>query len=528
MSTGEKSRFKPSRETLKKATSATIRQASGVQRSGPGDWVGTAAADGKGHSPKAQVCLAGAQHKPLPALRRPLSLTNRIALLFAGVVVVVLAILGLAIDRAVDAHFRDMDRQVLAGKVELVRNLLAKARDHAALDALPQQLDDALVGHHGLSLAVLDAQERIWFASREGPLPASLIDQARRGPVALVTWREDGRRLRGMVTQVESTVALGGPYTVAVALDIRHHDHFMAGFRRSLVLAMLLAALITAALGWTVTRQGLKPLRQMGATALSIYAQRLDARLPEVGAPAELTELSAAFNQMFARLQESFQRLAYFAADLAHELRTPLSNLMTQTQVVLSQPRQAAAYREALESALEEYERLARMIDDMLLLAKADNRLLVPKAEMIDLGAAARRLAEFYEALAEEAGVEITVAGSAHVAGDRLMLERAIANLLSNAVRHTPHGGQIRIELDESDEAAMLAVVNPGPAIPPEHLPHLFERFYRADPGQRADDLHTGLGLAIVKSIAEAHGGGVQVASVPGTTRFELCLPKSA
>ncbi len=461
-------------------------------------------------------------------MSRPLSLTNRTALLFAAVVVVVLAILGLAIDRAVDAHFLDMDRQMLAGKVELVRNLLAKVTDRSALDALPQQLDDALVGHHGLSLAVLDAEGRIWFASRAGPFPAGLIAQARRGPAALVTWREDGHRLRGMVTQVQPQAVGGGPYTVAVAFDIRHHDHFMAGFRRSLILVMLIAALATATLGWAVTRQGLKPLRQMGSTALSISAQRLDARLSEVGAPAELVELAAAFNQMLARLEESFQRLAAFAADLAHELRTPLSNLMTQTQVVLAQPREAAAYRETLESALEEYERLARMIDDMLLLAKADNRLLVPQRETIDLGAAARRVAEFYEAVAAEAGVEVAVAGSAHVMGDQLMLERAIANLLANAVRHTPRGGRIVIELSESTDGATIAVVNPGPGIPEAHLPHVFERFYRVNPDQRADGAHTGLGLAIVRSIAEAHGGSVQVASVPGMTRFDLSLPKSA
>lgn len=456
-------------------------------------------------------------------MSRPLSLTNRIALLFAALIAVVLGVLGLALDRAVDAHFREMDRQMLAGKVELVRNLLLKADDQATLDALPQQLDDALVGHHGLALAVLDAEGRIWFASREGPFPAGLIAQARRAPVALTTWRENGHRLRGMVMQIEG--AGGGPYTVAVAYDIRHHDHFMADFRRSLILAMPLAALITAALGWTVTRQGLKPLTQMGATALSISAQRLDARLPEAGVPAELAALAAAFNQMFARLQDAFQRLADFAADLAHELRTPVSNLMTQTQVTLSQARAADAYREALESALEEYERLARMIDDILWLAKADNRLLVPQREAIDLAVAARRVAEFYEALADEAGVRITVTGSARYTGDRPMLERAIANLLANAIRHSPQGGTIRVEVGESAGEVVIAVANPGPAIPPEHLPRLFERFYRVPQAQRVDGAHTGLGLAIVKSIAEAHGGQVRVESVPGQTRFEVALP---
>ncbi len=456
---------------------------------------------------------------------KPLSLTDRIALLFALVVAAVLGLLGLVLDRAVDRHFRDMDRHLLAGKIELVGNLLAKARAAGTLDALPQQLDDALVGHHGLALAVLDGAGRIWFASRTETFPHPLLTMARRHERSLITWTADGRPYRGLAERVSDRATPGGPYTVAVALDIRHHAEFMALYRRTLALAMLLAAIVTAALGWAVTARALAPLRSMGATAASISASRLTARLPNEGLPPELAELAAAFNQMLDRLEDAFRRLADFSADLAHELRTPVSNLMTQTQVVLARSRDASAYREALESALEEYERLARMIEDMLFLAKADNRLIVPHRETVDLGLEARRLVEFYEALAEEAGVSLSVTGEARVAGDRLMLQRTLANLLGNAIRHTERGGAVQVRLDQSEGEVLVSVENPGPAIPTEHLPRLFERFYRVDPARQGSAEHTGLGLAIVKSIVEAHGGKVRVRSEPGLTRFEVHLP---
>ncbi len=457
---------------------------------------------------------------------RPLSLTQRVALLFAIVMALMLGLLGFALDRAVEAHFRDMDYHILAGKLELVNNLLAKARDRAAFDALPQQLDDALVGHPGLALAVLDGDGRIWFASTAETFPQPLLEAARRQERSLITWNAGERPYRGLAARAAAGMQQGGPYTVAVALDIRHHAEFMRQFRRSLVLAMLLAGTITAVLGWAVTARSLAPLRQIGATAASISASHLNARLPLAGLPPELAGLASAFNQMLDRLEDAFQRLADFSADIAHELRTPVSNLMTQAQVAISRSRDAQAYREVLESAVEEYERLARMIDDMLFLAKADNRLLVPRQEAVDLAQESRRLIEFHEAVAEEAGVQLVVSGAAEVVGDRLMLQRALANLINNAIRHTERGGVIQVHLAQSSGGVSIAIENPGPTIPAEHLPRLFDRFYRLDPARReGGSAHTGLGLAIVKSIVEAHGGKLNVSSAAGLTRFEIHLP---
>ena len=243
--------------------------------------------------------------------------------------------------------------------------------------------------------------------------------------------------------------------------------------------------------------------------------------------PPELIDLAIAFNDMLARLEGSFRRLSDFSSDLAHELRTPVSNLMTQTQVALSKTRSADQYREVLYSNLEEYERLARMIADMLFLAKADNGLIVPSSETVDLAAEVRDLFGFYEAFAEEQGVRLQLAGAGSISGDRLMMRRALSNLLSNALRHTARGGTVSVLIDQHKSGEIqLSVENPGEDIEPQHLPRLFDRFYRVDPSRhKARSDGAGLGLAITKSIVEAHQGTISVSSSNGLTFFAITFP---
>lgn len=454
---------------------------------------------------------------------RSLSLTARISLLFAGVVAVVLLGTGLLIARAVENHFAEEDRQEMQGKLELVRHLLDRVRTQADLDALTQELSDALVGHHGLSVAVIDNHGETWFATSGSTFPKYLVDTRATAPGSLRHWAADNTEYRGIATPV--TVA-GAPYTVVVAVDIMHHLVFMAEFRRILAGSMALAALATAALGWLATRRGLQPLRDIASTAAFISAERLSERLPESGVPGEIQSLVVAFNAMLGRLEDAFRRLSDFSSDIAHELRTPVSNLMTQTQVALAKTRTAEEYRDVLESGMEEYERLARMIGDMLFLAQADNHMVVPTQENINLDVEVARLFEFYEALAADRNIRLAASGRATVMGDRLMLQRAVSNLLSNALRYTPEGGMVTVSMTSDDHVCRLVVANPGPAIAPEHLTRLFDRFYRADPARReGNGEHTGLGLAITRSLVEAHGGSVQATSSDGTTRFEIVLP---
>ncbi|MBI5331398.1 MAG: heavy metal sensor histidine kinase [Betaproteobacteria bacterium] len=466
-----------------------------------------------------------------------LSLTARISLLFAAAAAAVLLLVGVFVARATERHFVEMDYHELGGKLDLVRNLLAQDGD------LTRRLDDALVGHHGLVLALAAADGAVLYASADLADPRALLAQA----PGRALWRVEGQALRGLLVRVEradnprrspaapgdgSHAAYAGSpgaagllqdYTVAIGLDISHHEEFMGRFRQGLGLAMGLAALAAAALGWAATRTGLTPLRRVTALAAGLSASRLGERLPQARAPAEIETLAAAFNAMLVRLEDGFRRLSEFSSDIAHELRTPLSNLMTQTQVALAHPRTPEEYRETLYSTLEECERLARMVTDMLFLAQADNGLIVPNREEVALAAEVDDLFEFFEPLASEAGVALVRQGAARVTGDRLMLRRALANLLANAIRHTPRGGAVGVVLEQG-EGVRVAVENPGEAIDPVHLPHLFERFYRADPARQRSSEGVGLGLAITRSSVEAHGGVITAASADGVTRFEIRL----
>ena len=235
-------------------------------------------------------------------------------------------------------------------------------------------------------------------------------------------------------------------------------------------------------LGWFVVRRGLLPLLAIKRQAAEITANRLHTRLPVEAIPRELADLADTLNGMLSRLEESFQRLSDFSSDLAHELRTPVSNLLTQTQVTLSKARSAEDYRDILASNAEEFERLSRTISDMLFLAKADNNQIIPNREAIDLAEEIGDLLEYYDVLAEEKSIDLSFSGAGQILGDRLMLRRAISNLLSNALRHTPNDGVVTVQIEERDDGLThIAVENTGNEIPAEHLPRLFDRFYRVD-----------------------------------------------
>ncbi|MBU1395292.1 MAG: heavy metal sensor histidine kinase [Gammaproteobacteria bacterium] len=462
---------------------------------------------------------------------KPLSLTARISLLFAVAASLVLLTTGYFLTQVVDAHFEEGDRHELNGKLELIQNLFKHATSQNDLDLLPQQLDDALVGHHGLAVAVTDATGEIWFASSGADFPQTLLNDCQAHPAGctagtLHQWTQSGISYRGMA--VSMTTGNGKPYTVAVALNIQHHIVFMDKFRSVLALAIALAALATAGLGWIATRWGLSPLRRVTHMVAGISAERLAERLPATGLPTELKPLATAFNAMLARLDDSFRRLSEFSSDIAHELRTPISNLMTQTQVALSSARSKDEYKEILYSSLEEYERMAQMVGDMLYLAQTDNRLLKPGVEKVNLANEIQDLFDYFEAWAEEHAVSLIQTGSATVSGDRLMLRRALSNLISNAIRHTPPGHTVRVFLGRNGDTVTVSVENPGTEIPVEHLPRLFDRFYRVDPSRQRKRDGAGLGLAIVKSIVDAHGGSITVTSGDQKTCFQITLPASA
>ena len=448
---------------------------------------------------------------------RRLSLGSRLALLFAGCTAVVSLLAGVLFSRASEAHFIELDQQLLDSRLAVLRSTLQGTRDPAGLALRQNRLEEELAHQADLTLRIQGPDGRIWF-DRAPQLHDTLpTDQG------LATLNHAGTDYRVLNAPLEPDLP-NGP-RLSLLLDITHHQHFLQRMQRLIWLTVGLSALATALLGAWAVRSGLRPLRQISSTARSISAHSLNARLPEAQLPAELAELAQAFNAMLGRLDDSFQRLSAFSADIAHELRTPLSNLLTHTQVTLTRPRALEDYREALHSNLEELQWMAQLVNDMLYLAKADHGLLMPTREPLELADEVDALLEYFAPLAEDAEVRLNREGQAQLAGDRGMLRRALSNLLDNALRYTPPGGEVRVRIEPLKSGLRLCVENSGEGIDAQQLPRLFDRFYRVDPARQESSEHAGLGLAITRSIIRAHGGQIHCESAQGWTRFIIELP---
>ncbi|KSJ23859.1 sensor histidine kinase [Pseudomonas aeruginosa] len=404
-----------------------------------------------------------------------MSLGVRLSLLFAACTAAVSLIAGLIFSRAIDEHFVELDHMAMSAKLAVFRDELRGLGSEQQMRRREAELLRELARHPDLGLRLNGPDGNLWFERLPQPAHPGLPANRELGAPL-----EPGNDASPRLT---------------VILDISHHQHFLQRMRQLIWLTMSLSALATALLGAWATGASLAPLRRMREVAARVSANSLTTRLDASRMPEELRGLAGELNAMLARLEEAFQRLSAFSADIAHELRTPLTSLLTQTQVVLSRPRSLEDYREALHGNLEELERLTAMVNDMLLLAKADHGLLAPSRQALDLGAEVDSLLEFYQP------------------------RRGLRNLLDNALRHTADGGEIRIRLGDR----RLSVENQGPAIPPERLPRLFDRFYRADPARReGQGEHAGLGLAICRSIVQAHGGEIRCESADGWTRFVI------
>lgn len=445
-----------------------------------------------------------------------ISLASRLALLFAGCTAVVSLLAGVLFNHASEAHFIELDQQLLDGKLIALRSTLQGADTPERFALRETTLREELNRQPDLALRITAGDQR-WFDGA----PSVALPQ---GP-GLHSVQNAGTDYR--VYNAPLIPGNADSPRLTLMLDITHHQHFLQRMQHLIWLTVGLSALATALLGAWAARSGLRPLRRMSEVASGVSAHSLTQRLPQEQMPVELAELAQSFNAMLGRLDDAFQRLSAFSADIAHELRTPLSNLLTQTQVILTQPRALEDYREALHSNLEELQWMAQLVNDMLYLAKADHGLLAPKRETLVLANEVDALLEFFAPLAEDVQVRLIREGGANTSGDRSMLRRAISNLLDNALRFTPPGGEVSVRIVEGLHGVTLSVENTGEGIPEALLPRLFDRFYRADPARHeGSSEHAGLGLAITQSIVRAHGGRIFCESGAGWTRFVMELPR--
>jgi len=450
-------------------------------------------------------------------LRRGISLTQRLTLLFAGVTALVFAATGFYLYQVLARQLEIRNDVELVGKLQQLRHLLSEVPDTAAISADPHRFHDVTIGTEGLRLRILDEDGRMVAGVGDVPsLPLPVVITAADMPAAdaIRDWRmNDGGHGRVLAAWVHLGASAQGPRVLVVlARENPERMVLLQNYRTKLLIALGAGVATMTLLGFAVARRGLAPLGRVTAAAGGITPSQLDQRLDLAKAPAEIADLARAFNHMLDRLQDGYERLSQFSADLAHDLRTPISNLMVQSQVVLAHSRSVEEYQVLLASNIEEYERLARMAESMLFLARADNAQIALRREELDMGRELARIAEYFEGVAEEAGVALAVSAKGTLNADPVLLNRAASNLIANAIRYTRRGATIRVTAQPRPGGGYsIEVANPGPAIAPEHLNRLFDRFYRADSARAGSGAASGLGLAIVKAVMVLHGGTVHV-----------------
>lgn len=458
---------------------------------------------------------------------KPASLSLRIGLWVGVLGSVLMALLLTLAYLALDHQLDQRAHRELEDKLGQLRHALDADPGLAALPLRGHALQDQLMGHDNLSATLLDEQrEQPPRFSSGPPRDVAALDEFAGSGRAFGWTSADGRRLlteRGLVRLRD-----GNTLRVFLTLDRRDDDALLGAFLRSAWLAVPPLLLLIALGARLVAKRGLQPLRQFGQVASLITTQDLSHRIPVQDLPRELGKAARALNLMLHRLDGGVQQLTQFSDDIAHELRSPIGNLLGKAQVTLSRPREKDEYEAVLAASTEELERVGRIVSDMLFLAQVSHpRALLPQ-EAVQLEEEAAKVAELFDFSAEERSLRIAIEGHGQVVGDRLMIQRAISNLLSNAIRHTPEGECISVQVREDGATVTLEVQNPGTGIAAEHLPHLFERFYRVDKGRSRAQGGTGLGLAIVRSIMELHLGAASAqSSEEGPTRFLLKFPAS-
>ncbi|MFA6957555.1 MAG: heavy metal sensor histidine kinase [Thermoanaerobaculia bacterium] len=471
--------------------------------------------------------------------RRPFSIATRIVVVSTVASIVLLGGFGLFLDALFGQYQRRQYMALMSSRLEFVhsellgaglpgepageeleeiRDVLTKQNGLQRADRFSVQLLDG----SGVALMTMEEAAPVFESAALFPAPSDnlqRIDVAhRRMP--------DGRHL--LLTSTRVTTGHGERIVKAV-LDWSVEDQLLADFRTNAVTALLLGTVMSAFVASWIARRSLIPVRMLARAADRIEASRLDERLDAREAPRELRDLTDSLRSMQRRLDESFTRLSAFAADLAHEFRTPLNNLMGEVSVALSRARSEDEYRDVLGSVLEECQRLARTIDSLLFLARADRGVVELRALEFDVAAEIDSLVEYYRVFADERHVRLTLEGSARIVADRDLVRQAVGNLLANAVHYCHEGGEVTASVRDESEFVVIEVHDDGPGIQPGEAEHAFDRFFRGSAARKAHPGGSGLGLAIVRSIATLHGGSASLEIVPtGGTLARLVLPAHA
>ena len=462
----------------------------------------------------------------LPALdkrRRPWSMTVRLVGLQVLAVALLIGGALFFLQKTITEHLDADDREVLDQQAALFHNWFEDP--HAEVSAIMRQIDSPVGGPviaQFLFIRILDARSEILHETKAGEAPPIA---AFPGPGSTATyWHLPKGPHYLMMSQWVNVGADRQRVRLQLALDVTDDFTLYRHIRQRMGVVFALTLLASAGFAYLISRRALRPLAALTDSAARVQASHLKTRIDETGWPIELAALAREFDAMLGRLDRSFQRLARFSSDLSHELRTPINNLRGEAEVALSRVRSPDEYRAVLESSLEEYARITRLIDTLLFIAKADQPERGITRQQLDAASECHAVADYFEAATAERGLTLLVRGTAKIYCDPVLFRRALGNLVDNALRHTPGGGHIDLTVRSGSVGRTeVEVSDTGVGISAEHLPHLFERFYQVGNGKEdatAPVSSFGLGLAIVKSIMELHGGRVEIVSAPelGTT----------
>jgi len=423
----------------------------------------------------------------------------------------------------------------LADKIHVVRTMLRDRPD--ARDALREEveLESAARRYEHFYIRLLDDHGAPVLTT------PGMAEQLDLEQLVARTQQHSDRAIslngrNGQPFRIASTLApVGLPPThtdtIQIAIDVSQQEQLLARFRFWFWAILTGALIIFPLVGYQTARRGIRPVEEMATTAQHISSKNLQERISPEGYPLELASLAGTFNRMLERLEESFERISQFSADIAHDLRTPVNNIRGEAEVALARARSIDEYRDALGSCLEEAVRLSALIGDLLFLARAESPLAHLRREPVNVAELMVCMREYYEAAAADGGISLkTETGPEPVIAelDRTLVQRAVGNLVSNAVAHTRPGGSIVLATDSDNGTVRIQVSDTGIGIPAEALPRVFDRFFRVDTSRSQASGGTGLGLAIVQSITQLHNGRVEIASQPGKgTRVTLNLPRS-
>ncbi|CAI0964949.1 Sensor kinase CusS [Serratia entomophila] len=440
---------------------------------------------------------------------RSLSLTLRTAMLFALVAALVVSGTGWYLFSAMRQEMILRSDLQVTGRVAYFRHLLSQRFPLARLTA-----------NTGLFENMLGNEQDVLIFQHPGQKPLINVNPARLTlPPIAPTPTDKPQRLDAMrggetplgvpMRAASALVRLedGTLLQISAAHVLVNEQKMLARYLTRIVAAVAVAFLLIALLGYGVMRRGLRPLWRMAAQAAAIAPNTLSTRLSEQGAPQELQQLTRSFNAMLERLNEGYQRLTQFSADLAHEIRTPVGALMGHCQVALYQPRSVEEYETLLLNNMEELERISRMVENILFLARADNAQSALNYRRLDAAQELQRVADYFEGLAEERGITLSCEGEGALWADGMLFQRALSNLVANAVRYADENSLIRLWVGRQAGATAVRVINQGPPLAAGHLDKLFDRFYRADAARSTGTHASGLGLSIVRAIMTLHGG---------------------